>query len=184
MMKNEKSSVWLSLLVILLLFGIFAGALTVFKGNSPISLSKNINEDNLITIDCLTEMRETDQVNAGMKIKWNDDGSFVLSGRNDDPNLSKQGKSHYEFAILKLTEGGRYTLNAGNKDASDTTFGVYAVVGNNTYYTKGKTGTVTFDVPANSEVKIGWFVHDELFLIYEKLAPSLAFGEKAITFYE
>ena len=145
---------------------------------------KKLNEDNLLKYEehYSENQIKPDETACGLKMKWNEDGSFVLRGKHYDENLTPKELFTYDFALITL-EPGSYTLSANNEDADDDTFGVYALIKGNKYLTKD--GKVTFDIiDSETNVVIGYYVKNNYRLIWEKICPTLVAGTDAIEFYK
>lgn len=143
---------------------------------------KELNEDNLINYKDHYIENLSKESSKGLKMKWNDDGSFVLSGKHSDSDLADTQIYSYGFATITL-DPGTYTLCANNKDAEKDTFGLYAEIQGNKLLTE-KEGSVTFDVTDSTSVIIGFYVKNNYRLIWEKLCPTLVAGTDSIDFYK
>lgn len=147
-----------------------------------IDFKKDLNPDNLLKYESYYDnQKKLKETEHGLKVSFKDDGSIVLRGKHDDPDLTENQRYENYFTSVILN-AGVYTLSAGNEDANEDSFGVFAVVGGETLHVRD--GKISFQVNSdNSTVVIGWFVRNGDYMLYEKLYPTLAAGEDVIGFY-
>ena len=146
---------------------------------------KELNEDNLLKYEehYSENQIKLDETSCGLKMKWNEDGSFVLRGKHSDEDLSENQAFKYAFASITLP-AGTYTLSANNDDAEADTFGLFAEIGGTTFKTDNK-GETRFDVTEDGTlVVIGFFIKNDYRILYEKICPTLVAGTDSIEFYK
>ena len=146
---------------------------------------KELNENNLLQYEehYSENQIKVEETACGLKMKWNEDGSFVLKGKHSDKDLSENQAFKYAFASITLP-AGTYTLSVNNDDASKDTFGLFAEVSGTTFKTDDK-GVTRFDVTSDSTlVVIGFFIKNDYRVLWEKICPTLAQGTEAIGFYK
>lgn len=144
---------------------------------------KDLNPDNLLKYEEHYNDKLTDEwENGTLKAKWNDNGSFALYGKYEDPDIADSDFFSYDFATVSLA-AGTYTFSHGNDNCSDETY--YLSV-------KSADGTVsgvvcdkafTFELTEASNITISFNVKNEHRIIYAKFEPVLVAGEKAGDFF-
>ena len=144
--------------------------------------TKEKNEANLLSykthyIDNLTE-----EFDAGLKVKWKDDGRFVLSGKYEDNNLANNATTDpYDFASILLT-AGEYTLSTGNDKCSADTYGLVITHEGKTTYVYDDPVTITIE--ADTTVTIGFFVKNNKYIFSAEIQPCLVKGAEAGEFFK
>ena len=175
--KNKSRAKKILMIVCAFLAGLF-----VMGSVSALTAEKILNPDNLLQYKNYDEKLMLDETAKGLKIKWNDDGTIVLSGEHSDDDMNDNAIHTMDFVNVQL-EPGQYTLSCGNKKASDDTFSLYAYVNGNYYHTYGNDASVTFSVDETSTVIVGLAVKNNYRMFYTKLEPTLISGTEAIDFY-
>ena len=141
---------------------------------------KDRNPDNLLTVEEYNDnlLEESDK---GLKVKWNDDGSLVLSGKHSDDNIANAALYSFEFATLTL-DAGDYTLTVGNDDADKEEFGLKVTYGDTTHYVGADKQVIHLD--EETAVTFSVFVKNNRTMFWEKLMPTLVEGTEAGDFYK
>lgn len=147
------------------------------------AFTKEVNPDNLIKEEnyweSATGLKETAK---GLKIKWNEDGSIVLSGKHKDDNLAGNALYKLEFTMLTL-DAGTYVFNCGNKDAEKDKFGMFVVQGTEIVYAEDDDVVIT--VKENSTpVRFGIYVKNNEYLWNEELTPILVPEGSNVSFWK
>ena len=143
---------------------------------------KERNPDNLLTTECYMK-NLTKEFDKGLNVKWNDDGSFVMSGKYEDEKLAKEARFVYEFATVQLAAGD-YTISTGNDNCKKDEFGLVVYYNGQTEYVGSEPYTIPLD--EESTVTIGLFVKNDLRLwsLSSKITPTLVAGTEAGDFYK
>ena len=185
--KKRRFNSFLRTIATILICVTLCGVALVFVGgglNIENPFERDVNDKNLLKVENYFDNRLKDETSKGMKINWKNDGSFSLSGKHVDEDLPDKNVICYVFTEILLTPG-TYTLSAGNKNAAEDTFGVYAQAGDDIWYVEeDQDGTISFTLTETKTVVIGWFVKNNYRIIYQKVAPTLVSGEAAIDFYK
>ena len=139
---------------------------------------KTVNPNNLIKQE--NYLNTIEETSMGLKIKWNDDGTFALNGKHDDEDLTSKDLYKHAFVTVEL-EPGEYTISTGNEHCSEDTYGIYYILGGETVLVGEKSNSFTVEEKTN--VDIGFFVKNDTFVLYAKLAPVLVTGGTAQDYY-
>lgn len=156
--------------------------LTGTEINNP--WKKEVNENNLIQVEDYLENSLKD-TSAGLKVKKNDDGSFVLSGKHADKDEADNAiyKSAY-FVNVNLTAGSEYVLSTGNDRCSTDTFGLYYIMNGETTLVGEK--DVKIVATEDTVISIGYFVKNNTYFFswFSKITPILVPNGENVAFYK
>lgn len=172
--KRRGVKKWLSIICAFLAGLVLCGAIT------SVTAEKELNEDNLIKADNYFEnlVEETD---GGLKIKWKDDGRFVLTGKHSDDNIANNALYSVAFTTVTLNEG-TYTFTPGNDNCGDETYGMYYKInGGEPVYVFANKAVIT--VESTSAVEFGFYIKNNYHILYAEFAPVIVSGDKIGTFF-
>ena len=164
---------------ILMIVCAFLAGLFVMGSVSALTAEKTLNPDNLIKVENYFDNLMSDS-EKGLKVKWKDDGRFVLSGKHSDADIADN--SLYTVAFTSVTlNPGVYTLSTGNDKCDDDTYGLYYIKnGESPVYVQEKT---SISIDSITPVEIGFYVKNNYNIIYAEFAPVLVSGDKVGTFF-
>jgi len=145
---------------------------------------KDVNPDNLIVEKNYADnlIKETSK---GLKVKWNDDGSFVLSGKHEDDNLANAALYESDSFVTVTLVPGDYVLSTGNENADVEKFGlVVRGYGDAAEYVGNK--PLKMHVEEATTISVSFFVKNNLRLwgFNSKILPTLVAGTEAGEFYK
>ena len=170
---------WIALaLVSATLAAVMVFAFGGLKFENP--FNKDVNPDNLLKYDDYDKDAMLEETGYGLTVKWKEDGSLRMNGKNADPAVDENQVKEYTFTSLTL-EPGTYTLDSGYKNGQLNTLGVFATVNGQTYY--AASSAKTFTVDETSTVSIGFYVCNDKTFVNTALYPTLVKGESAGSFY-
>ena len=176
--KNKAKRIAKKVIALILAFAAGCAAVGAY---TALTREKPLNENNLIKyenyFENVTSLEETDK---GLKIKWDDDGTFAISGKHADNDLSNNAQYKLAFTQVLLTEG-TYMFSSGNESADDDTYGLYIEYGDKIAYTYSDATVVTIDTPTTATV--GFFVKNNYRVVYADFEPVLVPGDKAQGFF-
>lgn len=170
--STDRWKIVFTFVVSLLCGALLMGAVFVLFAEKP------LNPNNLLKYDKYENKLE--ESGKGLKIRWNDDGSIVLSDKHSDNDIANNAHYTCPFVTVEL-EPGDYTLSTGNDSCSQDTYGMYIVVDGKT--TPVYDEPVTFTVAEKTVVTIGFTVKNNYRIIYGKLSPVLVPGSSAQGFF-
>lgn len=180
--KNWIGVTGIILAVVMLTTAALTGVGFATKSFEQNPFNKERNPDNLLTTECYMK-NLTDEFDKGLNVKWNDDGSFVMSGKYEDDQIAKDARFVYEFASITL-EAGDYTISTGNDNCKKDEFGLVVYYDGKTEYIGSEEFTLILD--EESTVTVGLFVKNDLRLwsLSSKITPTLVAGTEAGEFYK
>ena len=180
--KRRSKEIWRTIGIIVASTLCAAMLMSVGSFVKPL-FEKEVNPDNLIKEEnyweSATGLKETEK---GLKIKWNEDGSIVLSGKHNDDNLAGNALYMVQFTQVILDKG-TYVFNSGNDDAKKDEFGIMILKNGETIYAEGS--DVKIEITENSTpVLFGIYVKNNEYLWNEKLTPTLVPDGSPVEFYQ
>ena len=153
-------------------------ALVAVVGLVAVFAPKETNPDNLLQYknysNMLTESTE------GLKVKWDDDGSFTLSGKHKSQDTLNNSKYMSPFASV-LLEPGKYYFSSGNERADHDTYGLYFV--KDGQYHEVCADVAEIDVETATIIQVGFFVKNNKNIIYADFEPVLVPDGSSTSFY-
>ena len=148
---------------------------------------RDLNPDNLLKYEYYGEGNgkglTTEWEKGSLKAKWNDNGSFVLTGKYEDKDKADSDFFECHFATVTLT-AGEYTFSHGNKNASKDSYYLHVTsTGTKPVEQDAFDDKVTFTLEETSIVNISFKVKNNYRIIYAKFEPVLVAGKTAGEFY-
>ena len=157
---SGKSIVTMVICCVLALLAV-VGAVAVFK-------PKPLNPDNLLKYENYSNMLT--ESTEGLKVKWDDDGSFTLSGKHKSDNTLNNSKYTNPFASVTLMPG-KYLISSGNDKCDSESYGLYYRYNGN--YVEVYGDVVELPIGELTVVEIGFFVKNNKNIIYADFEPVL-----------
>ena len=171
---------------ILKYIGVAILAIVVFMGSFSIYnkiTDKDLNPDNLLKFEENYNNKLTESWEDGsLKAKWNDDGSFALYGKYDDPDLASTDFFTYDFATVSLA-AGTYTFSHGNDNCTDETYYLSIKSADGTVSGVVCDKSFTFELEEASNITVSFNVKNEHRIVYAKFQPVLVPGAATGDFY-
>ena len=175
--KNKAKRIAKKVIALILAFA--AGCAAV-GGYVALTREKPLNENNLIKTPYFENVTKLEETAKGLKIKWDDDGTFAISGKHVDDNLANN--AHYEVAFVQVfLEEGTYMFSSGCKSADDDTYGLFIEYNGKKQYAYTEASMIVIDTPTT--VTIGFFVKNNYRVVYADFEPVLVKGDKAQGFF-
>ena len=163
--------------IVSLIVAVFIALLAVV-GIGAVTAPKELNPDNLLKYkNYVNKLEESEE---GLKIKWDDDGSFTLSGKHESDNTINNSKYTNPFASVVL-ERGTYLISTGNERCDSESYGLYYQINGNYYEVYGD--TLKFEVEKTTVIEVGFFVKNNKRIIHADFEPVLVPEGCSTSFY-
>ena len=175
--KSKRKAKGKLKIILIVIASLLAGVIA-FGAISSLLAEKPLNENNLLKYDKYENMIEESE--KGLKVKWNEDGSIVLSGKHSDNDIANNAHYSCPFVTVEL-DPGEYTLSTGNKNCSQDTYGMYIIVDGASTPVYDK--PVTFTVSEKTVATVGFTVKNNYYILYGKLSPVLVAEDNAENIY-
>ena len=163
--------------IALMIVAVFLALLAVV-GLVAVFAPKETNPDNLLQYKNYSNMLE--ESTEGLKVKWDDDGSFTLSGEHKSQDTQNNSKFLSPFASV-LLEPGKYFLSSGNERADHDTYGLYFI--KDGQYHEVCADVAEIDIEAATIIQVGFFVKNNKYIIYADFEPVLVPDGSSTSFY-
>ena len=153
-------------------------ALLAVVGLVAVFAPKETNPDNLLQYKNYSNMLE--ESTEGLKVKWDDDGSFTLSGKHKSDNTLNNSKYLNPFTSVTL-EFGDYWIGTGNDNCDSESYGLYYRLDGN--YAEVYGDFVKISIEKTTVLEVGFFVKNNKNIIYADFEPVLVPDGSSTSFY-
>ena len=148
---------------------------------------RDLNPNNLLKYEYYGEGNgkglTTEWEKGSLKATWNDDGSFVLTGKYSDDTIADTEFHEYHFASVTLA-AGEYTFSHDNKNAAEDSYYIHITsTGTKPIDRAACDEPVTFTLDETAIVSFSFKVKNNHRIIYAKFEPVLVQGKTAGAFY-
>ena len=156
---------------------VFAAVL-LLVGIVALTAPKELNPDNLLKYS--EYVNKLEESKEGLKVKWDDDGSFALSGKHESNDTSNNSKYKSPFASVVLDKGN-YLISTGNDNCDSEKYGMYYVLDGEYYEVCGD--VLKIKVDSKTVLEVGFFVKNNVRIIHADFEPVLVPEGSSVSFY-